>query len=163
MGEIGHRGPSPASVSNTAVRIGPFRVHLADREVFRDDERIPLTWRSFEALQVLIEANGDVVERDIFFGRLWPGVAIGESSLTQAIAKLRRELGEPSEGGVIETVARRGYRLTKVPEFIAATPPDELVVEQHEPAASHAPRLFGRRRLAVSAAVVAVVSITLLY
>jgi DNA-binding winged helix-turn-helix (wHTH) protein len=40
-----------------------------------------------------------------------PGVSIDKSNLNQCIAKLRKELGEPAEEGVIETVARRGYRL----------------------------------------------------
>lgn len=104
--------------SSEAVRIGCYRVDLATREVFRGDDRFQLSWRSFEALQLLIEGKSQVVNRDTFFARLWPNLAVGEASLNQSIAKLRRELGEPPDGGVIETVARRGYRLTEAPVVV---------------------------------------------
>jgi DNA-binding winged helix-turn-helix (wHTH) protein/Tfp pilus assembly protein PilF len=110
----------PTEGSGT-IRVGKYRVRLAVREVFCEDRRVQLPWRSFEALQILIEAKGEVVDRVTFFERLWPGVAVGESSLNQCIAKLRRDLEEPPEGGLIETVARRGYRLTEKPELVWPT------------------------------------------
>jgi DNA-binding winged helix-turn-helix (wHTH) protein/tetratricopeptide (TPR) repeat protein len=99
-------------------QVGRYRVCLPTREVLCGDQPVKLPWRSFEALQILIEADGGVVEREAFFARLWPGVSVGESSLNQCLTKLRKDLGEPSEGGVIETVARRGYRLAQTPERI---------------------------------------------
>ena len=115
MAEAARSGPSPGA---DIFQVGRYRVNLSAREVYCGEQRIPLPWRSFEALQVLIEARGEIVERDTFFGRLWPGVVVGESSLNQCITKLRRDLGEPAEGGLIATVPRRGYRLTQVPESI---------------------------------------------
>lgn len=122
------------SVSRPAkiLQVGKYRVCLPTREIFCGEKRIAIPWRSFEALQILIEANGDVVDRETFFDRLWPGVSVGESSLNQCMAKLRKDLGEPSEGGVIETVARRGYRLTQTPEPMPAPDQSPIVSESAE-------------------------------
>lgn len=122
-------GASPQTTTvPELVRVGKFLVHLAGREVVCGERRIKLPWRSFEALKILIEAKGQVVDRTDFFERLWPGVAVGESSLNQCIAKLRRDLGEPPEA-VVETVARRGYRLTESPEPVLAGSPDAVPSE----------------------------------
>jgi DNA-binding winged helix-turn-helix (wHTH) protein/Tfp pilus assembly protein PilF len=116
---VGESGTGPAEV----FQIGRYRVCLPAREILCGEQRIKLAWRSFEALQMLIGANGEVVDRDAFFAHLWPGMSVSESSLNQCLAELRRDLGEPSEGGLIETVAGRGYRLTQTPEPVLA--PDE--------------------------------------
>jgi len=113
-----------AAAGPEIFRVGRYQVNLPARETVCGDRCIKLPWRSFEALQILIEAKGELVERDHFFKRLWPGVVVGESSLNQCIAKLRRDLGEPLEGGLIETVARRGYRLAEAPEPVLLPAPD---------------------------------------
>src|SRR5262249_53396585 len=107
------------------VRVGKFLVYLSDRDVVCEDRRIKLPWRSFEALKILIDAKGEVVDRTVLFDALWPGVALGESSLDQCIAKVRRDWGEPPEA-VVETVARRGYRLTEPPEPVLADSPEAI-------------------------------------
>lgn len=94
------------------VRLGKYRVDLAGRRVFNGGGQLPLTWRTFEALRLLIEAQGRVVEKEKLFERLWPGLTVEESSLTKCIGQLRKALsdGEESED-YLETVPRLGYRL----------------------------------------------------
>jgi DNA-binding winged helix-turn-helix (wHTH) protein len=120
MGETGKQLPRLVTDAADIVRVGAYRVRMSTREVLRGEHRLRISWRSFEALRILIEAGGEVVERDTSFAQLWPGVMVGESSLNQCIAKLRKELGEPPEGRLIATVARRGYRPTERPEIVAA-------------------------------------------
>ena len=93
-------------------RLGKYRVDLAGRRVFNGPGQLPLTWRTFEALRMLIEAQGQVVEKEKLFERLWPGLTVEESSLTKCIGQLRKTLsdGEESED-YLETVPRLGYRL----------------------------------------------------
>ena len=106
----------PGERSLVTFRIGKYKVDTANREVLVGDKRIELPWRCFEALLVMIEADGEVVDRDALFRRLWPNVAVEENSLNQAISRLRKELGETGDEGIVETVPRRGYRLTLKPE-----------------------------------------------
>jgi DNA-binding winged helix-turn-helix (wHTH) protein len=99
-------------------RLGALKISPKDRVVSLGDQKIDLPWRCFEALLVLIEADGQVVERQVFFQRLWPNATVEESNLNQAIARLRKELG--TAGDIIETVPRRGYRLLVRPERVTA-------------------------------------------
>ena len=99
-------------------KIGRYRVSLAAREIFLGEQRIKLSWRCFEAMELLIQANAEVVEREEFFKRLWPGITVDESNLSHCIAQLRKQLGEPPEGGLIETVPRQGYRLSEAAQAI---------------------------------------------
>jgi len=64
-------------------------------------------------LQHLAEARGNVVRRSELLNAVWSDVYVGDDSLTQAIAELRRALGPSGEGcRLIETVPKAGYRLT---------------------------------------------------
>ena len=98
-------------------RLGALEVSSQARTVSLGQQNIELPWRCFEALLVLIEADGQVAERDVFFQRLWPNISVEESNLNQSIARLRKELDEA--GDLIETVPRRGYRLLIRPERVS--------------------------------------------
>ena len=140
---------SPAAEGT--VLLGKFKVCPASREVLLEDRRIDLPWRCFEALLVLMESGGEVVERETFFRRLWPNTTVEESNLNQAIARLRKELGD--QGDIIETVPRRGYRLLILPVMI--TSPNGNASPSHE----SIPRPPWRRRLLVFSILVLAVGI----
>ena len=97
-------------------RVARYKVYCANRQVVLGDKKIDLPWRCFEAFLVLIEANGEIVDREVFYHRLWPDVVVEESNLNQAIARLRKQLGDSGAESIIETVPRRGYRLLVRPE-----------------------------------------------
>jgi DNA-binding winged helix-turn-helix (wHTH) protein/tetratricopeptide (TPR) repeat protein len=99
-------------------KVGRYRVSLAAREVFLGEQRIKLSWRCFGAMELLVQAGGEIVEREDFFRHIWPDVTVDESNLSHCIAQLRKQLGEPPEGGLIETVPRQGYRLSQPAELI---------------------------------------------
>jgi TolB-like protein/DNA-binding winged helix-turn-helix (wHTH) protein len=73
--------------------------------------------QALDVLLVLGARVGQVVGKDELMQRVWPDVVVGEGSLTQAIADIRRTLGD-ADHRLIRNVARRGYRL--VPEAAAA-------------------------------------------
>jgi len=104
-------------------RVARYKVYCANRQVVLGDEKIDLPWRCFEAFLVLIEANGEIVDREVFYRRLWPDVVVEESNLNQAIARLRKQLGDSGAESIIETVPRRGYRLLVRPERLAGKGP----------------------------------------
>ena len=79
---------------------------------------------------------GQVVSKDELMDLVWPDVVVGEGSLTQAIADVRRALGD-TEHRLVRNVARRGYML--VPGGGADDAP--TAVDRR-----HAARRRGRRR-----------------
>lgn len=60
----------------------------------------------------LVEANGEVVEREEFMSTIWAHEYSGDESLTRAISLLRKTLGDiRGSRQYIETIPRKGYRL----------------------------------------------------
>ena len=64
-------------------------------------------------LLLCLAANaGEVVSIDDLLNEVWPGVAVSPDSVYQAVASLRRLLGDdPREPSYIATVPRLGYRM----------------------------------------------------
>lgn len=75
-------------------------------------------------LLCLLAASADaVVTREEITSVLWPRVVVNENSLTRAVSDLRRAL-TPAGGTrntLIETIPKRGYRLTQAPTDINAS------------------------------------------
>lgn len=86
---------------------GPFVLDAPERRVTREGERLPVSGKTLDVLRLLLEGEGRLVDRQLFNAELWPEVVVEDRNLTVHISALRRALG----GDVIETVARRGYRL----------------------------------------------------
>lgn len=78
-------------------------------------------------LVYLAERAGEVVSIDEMLREVWPGVIVTSDSAYQAIASLRRDLGDdPKQPAYIATVPRRGYKMiAKVGE--AANTPTPIV------------------------------------
>jgi DNA-binding winged helix-turn-helix (wHTH) protein len=86
----------------------PFRLDPGRRTLTRDGRLIALKPKEFDALLVLLEEDGRVVDKDDLMARVWPDSYVGEGSLAKNISVLRKALGEK----VIETHRGRGYRVT---------------------------------------------------
>jgi DNA-binding winged helix-turn-helix (wHTH) protein len=97
--------------SRGVYRVGKYRVDLERRRVFSNGSAIELGWRHFEALRLLVEADGRVVEKDEFFRQVWQGQIVDESNLTKCIAQLRKSLNNGGDQDYLETVPRVDYRL----------------------------------------------------
>jgi DNA-binding winged helix-turn-helix (wHTH) protein len=90
---------------------GPFRLDNAGRLLFRDGERMTLTPKAVELLAVLVEAGGQLMEKEELLQKIWADAVVEEGSLTYHISLLRRALGEgPGEHKFIETIPKRGYQ-----------------------------------------------------
>jgi len=60
----------------------------------------------------LANRPGQVVGREALLSQVWPGVVVGQDSLTQVVIKLRKTLGDdPDRPTYIQTVKKKGYRL----------------------------------------------------
>lgn len=87
--------------------LGAWRVDAARDELLGPDGVRKLEPRAMRLLQVLAQAEGDVVAADALLDAVWPGLIVTPSSLYDAVAQLRRVLGP----GHVINVARKGYRL----------------------------------------------------
>lgn len=92
---------------------GGFRLDVARRTLApkQGGALIPLPSHAFDVLLVLVQRPGELTERSILMDQAWPNVTVVDNSLSQAVAALRRALGDdPSDPRYVATVARRGYR-----------------------------------------------------
>jgi len=105
------------------LRFGPFEFDAATRELTRDGIQVHLSPKSFDLLQILIERRPALVTKTDLQDRLWPDVIVVEANLGNAVAELRKALGDdPKSPKFIWTVSRRGYRFAAEVESVG--PPD---------------------------------------
>jgi TolB-like protein/DNA-binding winged helix-turn-helix (wHTH) protein len=96
----------------SALRIGDLRVDPALDEIYKDGSTIKVEPRTMRLLLCLAEHAGQVVSVDQLLAEVWKDVIVGPDSVYQAVAGLRRMLGDDPKSPVyIANVPRRGYRL----------------------------------------------------
>lgn len=106
----------------TLYRFGGFELDPLARELWRDGARVPIQDHPLRLLLALLRRPGEIVSRDELANALWPAGTFvdAEHGLNTAIRKLRRALGETARSAHrLETVPRRGYRLTIAVEVLA--------------------------------------------
>ncbi len=143
-----HADPLPDRFS-----LGPWQVKVSLDEVTgpgpdtADGVVHKLEPRTMRLLAVLAQAGGEVVLADALLDAVWPGLVVTPSSLYDAVAQLRKVLGQEH----ITTVPRKGYRLsTPVVPVVSAAPAATAVPTRAASGATPAaePRL-GPRSVAV--------------
>src|SRR5437868_7232096 len=88
-----------------------FRVDTVRRLLLCDGKTVPLTPKLFDLLLTLIEHRRQVLTKEELLRKVWPGIIVEESNLTQNIFMLRKTLGEtPSDHRYVVTVRGKGYR-----------------------------------------------------
>jgi transcriptional activator of cad operon len=115
------------AVTAPLLRVGTWCVDPTAGKISRDGETIRVDARVMRLLQYLAERNGQVVSVDELLDRVWSGVVVTPDSVYQAVASLRRTLGDdPRQPTFIANVPRLGYRMvaTVGPWVDPATPED---------------------------------------
>lgn len=93
------------------IVLSGFVLDLSAGELLTPDGRLAgLRKQALEVLLLLGSHCGTVVTKDELMRAVWPGVVVGEGSLTQAIADIRKVLGD-TDHRLVRNVARRGYML----------------------------------------------------
>jgi DNA-binding winged helix-turn-helix (wHTH) protein len=101
------------------VRFGPFELDAATRELLNEGRRVHLSPKSFDLLQILIEHRPALVTKTELQDRLWPDSVVLEANLGNAVAEIRKALGDdPRSPQFISTVSRRGYRFSADAEVV---------------------------------------------
>ncbi len=81
-----------------------------------DGEPVRVEPKVMDVLCALAAAKGEVVSREALISVVWAVDYGGDESVSRAVSLLRKALKEAGLGdGAIETVPKRGYRLTFVP------------------------------------------------
>ncbi len=101
-----------------------FLLDSGERRLEREGVTVRIGAKVFDALQLLVENAGMLVDRSTIRERLWPGQMVEDGTLTRVIADLRKVLGE--EGAArryIETIPKFGYRFTAKVEVVDPAQP----------------------------------------
>src|SRR5467141_4621523 len=121
---------STPGCSPLVTRFDVFEADLRAGELYKAGRRIKLQVLPFQALALLLERPGEVITREEFEKRLWPGDTFVDfdHSLNTAIKKLRQALGDDNKKPrFVETLPKRGYRFIgklecPAPPLLAKTP-----------------------------------------
>ncbi len=102
------------------VAFATFQFDPDNATLKRGTAPVALTPKAFGVLELLVARAGQLVTKDEFLDRLWPGVFVGDAVLKVCVREIRVALGDDHQHPTfIETVHKRGYR------FIAPVTPIE--------------------------------------
>ena len=91
-------------------RFGQWEVDFLLRELRFDGAVVPIGGRSFEILQILVQAASKLVTKDELMDRVWSGRVVNENTIEVHISAIRKALGKDRK--LLRTASGRGYRLT---------------------------------------------------
>ena len=107
-----------------SFRIGPWTAIPSQNLIECDSRSIRLEPRAMDVLVALARAGGAVVSIESLMTTVWKDVTVGDGSVYLAIGQLRQALGNGDESTrYIETIPKRGYRLTASVERVDADTP----------------------------------------
>ena len=106
-------------VNTVLFRFREFTLDPHRRTLSRDGEGIDLPERAFSVLVELVQRAPEVVDKDELVDAAWPGIAVVDDNLVQAVHLIRTVLGGDSRHPqFVQTVHRRGYRFIAPVELI---------------------------------------------
>ncbi|WP_321858036.1 response regulator transcription factor [Burkholderia cenocepacia] len=102
---------APAALDTTLV-VGPLKLDLISRKVFRDGEEIVLLPTEYRVLEYMMRNAGQTITRTMLFEAVWgyhfdPGTNLIEVHM----GRLRKKIDPPDAKQMIQTVRGAGYRL----------------------------------------------------
>lgn len=99
------------------IRFGPFEIDPRTWTLARDGRAIDLLPHLVEVLGHLATHPGTIVTKSELLDRFWPGASVNDTTLTRAMAAIRKAIGDSASAPIfVQTLARRGYR------FVGDTP-----------------------------------------
>ena len=111
-GRMLEQPPRANPIGDTAFRLGQWRIDPALNEISRDGTTVRLEPRTMRVLVCLAEHAGNVVNVNQLLDTVWKDLVVTQCSVYQAVAALRRALGDDRKNPTyIASVVRRGYRL----------------------------------------------------
>lgn len=103
---------APVVPADNRLRVGDWTVEPDLNQLSTQGTAVRVEPKTMAVLLHLANRPGEVVGREALLSQVWPGVVVGDDSLTQVVIKLRKALGDdPDRPTYIQTVTKRGYRL----------------------------------------------------
>lgn len=112
---VGHpRDPEPRALE--PVTIGEVEIRRDQYQAFVAGRSLNLTRREFQLIELLCDADGEILDRELIYERLWGfEMARNDRSVDVFVHKLRRKLKDASpEWSYVHTHFRVGYQLAAV-------------------------------------------------
>jgi pimeloyl-ACP methyl ester carboxylesterase len=107
-----------------ALRFGPYRLDASEERIWRGQELVKLTPKSFSVLRYLAERPKRLITKEELFTALWPGTAVSDAALTRCIREIREALTDDARSThYIETAHRRGFRFVGPPAEVSQPTP----------------------------------------
>jgi DNA-binding winged helix-turn-helix (wHTH) protein len=98
-------------MSENILAFSPFRLDLADTSLWRDDRRVPLTFKDFAVLSYLATHSDQLVTHKELLQAVWPDVTVTQGVLKVCLRRIRQALGDSATAPqFIETRHRQGCR-----------------------------------------------------
>ncbi len=121
----------PKQEPSGRVRFGRFVFDHECHSLLRDGQEVGLPLRSLLVLGILLRSPGKTVPRESLIDEVWRGGFVTDTSLTEAISRLRQALGDEARQPLyIQTVHGRGYKLIARVAGLADAPP-VIAVSKH--------------------------------
>ena len=113
-----------------AYRFGPFELRPCDYTLVRDGVVVRISPKAFDALRLLVERHGNLVDKEALIAGLWPDTVVEDANLSVQMAAVRKALGGGrGSNPYIETVSKRGYRFVAPVEVVPVPKTERLAFE----------------------------------
>ncbi len=121
------RPPNPKQSRLPGILIGEWTFTPDLHQLSRDDEQIKLEPLVANLLDLFCQKAGHPISRAEMLETIWPNMVVGDESVTNAIIKLRKALGDDShQPPYIETIPKVGYRLVAPIEYLQSGQPSGI-------------------------------------
>jgi TolB-like protein/Tfp pilus assembly protein PilF len=117
-----------------SLKVGSWIVDPSFNSMSFEGRTVRLEPKVMGVLQCLAQHPGETLSKEQLFQAVWPNIIVTEDALKRCIAELRRAFDDDARNPhIIETIAKRGYRLiASVSALTAATapaPPESVVTD----------------------------------
>jgi DNA-binding response OmpR family regulator len=94
------------------LEVGDLVLDVRAGRATRGGAVLPLTAREFTLLTFLVRRAGRLLSKQQILAGVWTDDYDGDPNVVEVyVARLRRKLGDPADGGLIRTMRGMGYRL----------------------------------------------------
>ena len=103
-------------ISEEIYELGRLKVDFERHEVLINNEKVELTLKEFELLEILIKNKGKILRRETLLDKVWGYEYIGETRTVDVhISYLRKKIEDDDKNPkFIETIRGVGYRFNPV-------------------------------------------------